>query len=418
MSARPSAGFLHPLWNTYAFFVTYANIDGWRPSNDPQAPKPDLDRWILSELNELIERETAALDDYDATAAARALERFVDVLSNWYVRRSRRRFWSSARTGAAADLEAKTSAYETLHAVLTTLARLLAPLTPYLAEEMWRNLVAEQDQSATESVHLADWPAADADQIDHALNDEMALVQRVASLGRAARSSAGIRVRPAARRRQRRRPQRRRRHHRRAPRPHNRPTNSTSNRSALPRPAQTRAATRSSPICECSAPASARNCPALRGALTSLPAELASHIAQTIEAGQTVEIEGIALGPDDLLIESEAGGDSAAASAEDEVCSVSLDTDVSESLAQEGLVREVIHRIQNLRRDSGLHPADRIALTLATGDEELGAALATFEDLIATETLATDIALSASERTHQTSASIDGAQLHLSLDRA
>ena len=252
--------FLHTLWNTYAFFVTYANIDGWRPSSDPPAPKPDLDRWILSELNALIERETAALDDYDATAAARALERFVDVLSNWYVRRSRRRFWSSARTGAAADLEAKTSAYETLHTVLTTLARLLAPLTPYLAEEMWRNLVAEQDQNAAESVHLAEWPAADAEQIDHALNDEMALVQRVASLGRAARSSAGIRVRQplaavsvavrtaadaATVERT----------------PTRSPTNSTSNRSALPRPAQTRAATRSSPICECSAPASVRDCP-------------------------------------------------------------------------------------------------------------------------------------------------------------
>jgi len=171
--------FLHTLWNTYAFFITYANIDGWRPSAAPAAAPLDLDRWIISELHALIERTTAALDDYDATAAARALERFVDALSNWYVRRSRRRFWSSARS-AEANLQAKTAAYETLYTVLTTLARLLAPLTPYLAEELWRNLAAEQDPSAPESVHLADWPSADSGQIDAALNDERSLVQRAA----------------------------------------------------------------------------------------------------------------------------------------------------------------------------------------------------------------------------------------------
>ena len=426
--------FLHTLWNTYAFFVTYAIIDGWRPSSDPPAPKPDLDRWILSELNELIERETAALDDYDATAAARALERFVDVLSNWYVRRSRRRFWSSARTGAAADLEAKTSAYETLHTVLTTLARLLAPLTPYLAEEMWRNLVAEQDPNAAESVHLADWPVADADQIDHALNDEMALVQRVASLGRAARSSAGIRVRqPLA--------------------AVSVAVRNAADAATVERHAHTiadelnvkqvslaEAGSNSrrytiKPNLRVLGPRLGSQLPALRGALTSLPAELASHIAQTIEAGQTVEIEGIALGPDDLLIESETGGDSAAASAEDEVCSVSLDTDVSESLAQEGLAREVIHRIQNLRRDSGLDPADRIQLTLLAPADPRIRALGVFEQLIAAETLASDyqLLLSSADRTdseppiyasealkdaHRASVSIDGLRIEVLLDRA
>ena len=272
------------------------------------------------------------------------------------MRRSRRRFWSSARTGAAADLEAKTSAYETLQRRPHDTGALLAPLTPYLAEEMWRNLVAEQDHDAAESVHLADWPATDADQIDHALNDEMALVQRVASLGRAARSSAGIRVRqPLA--------------------AVSVAVRTAADAATVERHAHTiadelnvkqvslaEAGSNSrrytiKPNLRVLGPRLGSQLPALRGALTSLPAELASHIAQTIEAGQTVEIEGIALGPDDLLIESETGGDSAAASAEDEVCSVSLDTDVSESLAQEGLAREVIHRIQNLRRDSGSTPS-------------------------------------------------------------
>ena len=187
--------FLHTLWNTYSFFVTYANIDGWRPDPNPSAPTVELDRWIISELHALIGRVTEALDDYDPTVAAREIDGFVDSLSNWYVRRSRRRFWSSARGGAAADLDAKRSAYQTLHTVLTTLAKLLAPMTPYLAEDIWRNLAAEVDASLPESVHLADWPVADAALVDETLNREMQLVQRVASLGRSARSGAGIKVR-------------------------------------------------------------------------------------------------------------------------------------------------------------------------------------------------------------------------------
>ncbi len=410
--------FLHTLWNTYAFFVTYANIDGWRPSTAAPTPPLDLDRWIISELHALIERTTTALDDYDATAAARALERFVDALSNWYVRRSRRRFWSSARS-AEANRQAKTAAYETLYTVLTTLARLLAPLTPYLAEEIWRNLAAEQDPSAPESVHLADWPSADGGRIDAALNEEMSLVQRAASLGRAARSSAGIKVRqPLARL--------------------SVAVRSAAHGAAIERHAATIAdelnvkrvdlaaagagARRYTikPNLRVLGPRLGPRLPALRGALSSLPPELAGHIAQAAEAGETIEIEGVALGPNDLLIESEAeaGGGSGAAAA-DEVLSVRLDTEISQALAREGLAREVIHRVQALRRDSGLDPADRIQLVLATEDAALAAALAAFEPLIAAETLAVGIASSPQhEHPHRAAASINGAALDLFLDRA
>ena len=142
------------LWNVYSFFVSYANIDGLDPRERPEGETPELDRWLLSELNALIERVTAGLDDYDPTVAARAIETFVDDLSNWYVRRSRRRFWRGV-SGADAD---KRSAYFTLHTALTTLARLLAPFTPFLAEELWGNLTRALDGDAPESVHLADWP--------------------------------------------------------------------------------------------------------------------------------------------------------------------------------------------------------------------------------------------------------------------
>ena len=143
-----------PPWNVYSFFVSYANIDGLDPRERPAGDPPELDRWLLSELNALTERVTAGLDDYDPTVAARAIESFVDDLSNWYVRRSRRRFWR----GVSGDDADKRSAYFTLHTALTTLARLLAPFTPFLAEELWANLARSIDGDAPESVHLADWP--------------------------------------------------------------------------------------------------------------------------------------------------------------------------------------------------------------------------------------------------------------------
>ena len=132
---------------------------------------------------------TDSLDNYDPTNAGRRIEGFVDVLSNWYVRRSRRRFWKSEN-----DAE-KQSAYDTLYGCLVTLSKLIAPFTPFLAEELYRNLVYAVDSSAPESVHLASFPEADESLIDPALNDEARLAMKVSSLGRAARSKAGIKVR-------------------------------------------------------------------------------------------------------------------------------------------------------------------------------------------------------------------------------
>ena len=412
--------FLHTLWNTYSFFVTYANIDGWRPTARTGAPTVELDRWILSELHSLIGRVTEALDDYDPTTAAREIDGFVDSLSNWYVRRSRRRFWSSARGGAAADLGAKQSAYLTLYEVLTTLARLLAPMTPYLAEDIWRNLVAELDVSAPESVHLARWPEIDASLIDESLNQDMALVQRVASLGRSARSAAGLRVRqPLA-------------------------AVSVAVRSARDADAVERlrdtiaeelnvksvtladAASDSrrytiKPNLRTLGPRIGPKLPALRAALSDLPPELASHIAQAAESGQKIEVEGVELEPADLLIEVDTEAAASAASAEDERCSVQLATDMTAELIAEGKAREVINRIQGLRRDSGLDPDNRILLRMASEDAELRSALTTFESLIAAETLATSITMDV-ERSqlspNRAEADIDGARVDLSLERA
>ena len=172
--------FLITLWNTYSFFVTYANLDGWTPPATPVSAEHVLDRWIRSRLHRTVQVVTEALDDFDALSGAQALERLVDDLSNWYVRRSRPRFWKSSDPVAHA----------VLHECLTTTALLLAPYCPFLADEMYRNLAGTDD-----SVHFQDWPTAETGSLDPELDADMDLARRVTSLGRAARVDAGVRTR-------------------------------------------------------------------------------------------------------------------------------------------------------------------------------------------------------------------------------
>src|SRR5262249_23080238 len=180
--------FVLTLWNSYAFFVTYANLDGWRP---PAAAGPSqaIDRWAFSRLHALVRDVTRMLDDYDVHGPARAIEGFVEELSNWYVRRNRRRFWK------AENDEDKRAASGTLYSSLTTVARLIAPFMPFIAEALYRNLVADQDPDAARSVHLAAWPEADPALIDETLLADTAVLLATCSLGRAVRRTVGIKVR-------------------------------------------------------------------------------------------------------------------------------------------------------------------------------------------------------------------------------
>ena len=188
--AEVTRRFLLMLWNVYSFFITYANIDHFTPGSEGASLAPsELDRWVISELNQLIVDVDAALDGYNPTEAGRKVENFVNDLSNWYVRRSRRRFWKSEND---AD---KMSAYTTLYQCLVTLSKLLAPFTPFLAEELYQNLVCSAFPEAPGSVHLTDFPLADVTKIDKRLVADTRLVMKVSSLGRAARSQAGIKVR-------------------------------------------------------------------------------------------------------------------------------------------------------------------------------------------------------------------------------
>ena len=180
------------LWNIYSFFVGYAAIDKFDPSQKPGGWKPEneLDRWVLSELNELVAEVDRCMENYDPTNAGRRIQEFVDRLSNWYVRRSRRRFWRSDEGDAD-----KLSGYVTLHTCLVTVAKLMAPLAPFVSEEIYQNLVCSVDPDAPDSVHLAAFPVADASLVDEGLMEATRLAMRISSMGRAARSKSGLKVR-------------------------------------------------------------------------------------------------------------------------------------------------------------------------------------------------------------------------------
>ncbi|MBQ6509178.1 MAG: isoleucine--tRNA ligase [Flexilinea sp.] len=182
-------GFTLQLWNTYSFFVTYANLDSWDPNAAGEPEYSDMDRWLLSALNALVRDITNAYENYDVNAATRPIQNFVNTLSNWYLRRSRRRFWKSE-----GDSD-KNAAYATLYQALVTVAKLIAPAMPFIADELYRNLVVSVDPSAPESVHMADWPKYDEAKIDEQLNHEMDLIIDLASLGHAARNKANRKVR-------------------------------------------------------------------------------------------------------------------------------------------------------------------------------------------------------------------------------
>ncbi len=188
-------GFLLPLWNALSFFTIYANLDGWHPGAEEPSfdQRPALDRWILLRLGRLTADTTARLDGYDLTAAARGIEELLGDLTNWYIRRSRDRFW--APNGDASSQAVKASAYAALYEVLTTLTKLIAPFTPFVAEVLHKHLVRSQIDGAPVSVHLEDWPVPAPGRADEALERGMAAIQRIVTLGHAARNLHGLKTR-------------------------------------------------------------------------------------------------------------------------------------------------------------------------------------------------------------------------------
>jgi len=356
--------FLLTLWNTYSFFVTYANLDGFDPAKAPKGTSSDLDRWVLSELNALVQKVTAGLEQYDPTTSGRAIQDFVDDLSNWYVRRSRRRFWKG---GEDAD---SLAAYHTLYTCLVTVAKLMAPFAPFVSEAIYQNLVLSVGPDAPESVHLAQWPEAEPAAIDQHLMSETRLVMRVVSLGRAARSKAGLKVRqPLA-------------------------------KATLF--VQTVAEADSLRRLE-------------EQILDELNVKALVPLALPEVFKEQYQTRTPITRPDDLLarlseneklFEDEAG------------YAVAVDAHITPELADEGLARDMVHRIQNMRKSAGYDISDRITVYHGAS-ARLRRVFASHADYIRKETLAENLVEAAPpDGAHEEEHEIGGEAVTIAVRRA
>ncbi len=370
------------LWNTYSFFVTYANLDGWKPDANAKLEYSPIDQWLRSSLHALIRDVTDALENYDVLGATRPIETFVDILSNWYLRRSRRRFWKSE---SDAD---KQAAYATMYEALVAISKLIAPTMPFMAETLYQNLVRSFDTSAPESVHLAEWPKFDEDVINDKLNREMGLVMRLASLGHAARNKANRKVRQ----------------------PLLEVAFAVGNRDEmrvveehadlleeelnvkhvrLLNAAGEAVSFALNPLPKQLGQKYGNLFPELRKAILALDVD---KTAPELLAGQSVKVS-ITSGEYEILpeeIEVRVTAKSGYSVAADGAYLAALVTDLTPELVKEGLAREFVRRVQDLRKSADLDIADRIHLYY-TATPGLLEAVSAFADYVKGETLAVDL---------------------------
>ena len=374
-------------WNTVSFLVLYANAaaaqgQAWSPAMASAAPPPSarplIDRWVLSELSLVTSDVTEALEAFDTAAAGRRLAAFVDDLSNWYVRRSRRRFWE----GPGSDDGA--AAFATLYQCLETLTRLMAPITPFLTEHVWGVLRGED---APDSVHLATWPEVDQALIDEGLSGQMGLARRLVELGRAARAAASIGVRQ----------------------PLPRAFAGAAGFADLPAELRDQVArelnvrsleTLSSvgedltdyhvkPNFRSLGRRFGKSTQGVAAAVAAFdPARLASELRDNGTVPVTVGGEEVTLGPDDVIVTQTPRVGWTVASEGGET--VALETEITPELRREGLAREVIRLVQDARKADGLDVTDRIVVWWRARDDSLAAALAEHARLVAGEVLAVE----------------------------
>jgi len=375
--------FLLTLWNTYSFFVTYANIDRFVPepgdgdnwSRGVDAGQlPSLDRWILSELHSLVKRVDDGLMEYEITGSARDIESFVDALSNWYVRRSRRRFWKSEN-----DLD-KQNAYHTLYECLVTVSKLLAPFTPFMSEELYQNLVRTVDAAAPESVHLCFYPVPNTSIIDERLMADTELVMKVVSLGRAARNKATIKVRQplkevAVKVRNREEEKALRRLEQQVLEELNvKQLSFVKDENQL-----VTYEVRGKP--NLLGPKYGKEMPAVvRQLQQASPAE----VARRVRAGESVKVGPYVLLPDEIdVVTKEREGYSVAREGD---YLVAVNTALTPALVKEGVARELVHRIQTMRKAAGFRIEEYIE-TYYRGTPEINSVIKEHSDYIRQETL-------------------------------
>jgi isoleucyl-tRNA synthetase len=406
--------FLIPLWNVYAFFVTYANIDGWEPGNDAEPVYSELDRWILARLNQLINEVTRRLEHYEPDRATEAIEAFIDDLSNWYLRRSRRRFWAKAGVDEASDAD-KEAAYATLYQVLVTLSRILAPFTPFVVEAMHQNLVRNTGAGGPDSVHHCGWPEPMQAWEDQQLIGEMRLIQSLVSMGHAARNSASRKLRqPLAEAAFR--------------------VSSSTEENTIRKyddlireelnVKHVRLLDTATEAVEYQLKALPKQLgqkygakfPSIREAVRGLEAEPA---AERLIAGQTIEVdlegETLTLEPDEVEVRVEAHEGFAAVAEGAYVAA--LDTELTEALVYEGLAREFVRRVQELRKQADFNVDDRIRVEYHASDV-LAKAIKQNTEYIQGETIALSLAETDSPDGEQTAEdAFDGEQIKFSVER-
>ena len=359
-------GFLLPLWNAYSFFVTYANVDGWSPSggrafdpDTPEGPPPAssnlLDRWALARLEETAAAVTRGLENSDPQGATQAAEGFLDDLTNWYIRRSRRRFWRGRPEAGGSDAD-KESAYATLYYLLVRFTRLLAPFVPFVSEAVYQNLVRGAFPQARESVHHTAWPLPAPQAGSGRLLEAMALARSITSLGLSARNSAGLKVRqPLARAYAWVRPPA--------------PELEAGLREIVADELNVRGfelvedpgrlvGYRVLPNLKLLGPRLGARLPARRAALEQEPARAAAAAS----AGQPLRLElqgeGVELAPEELLVQTLPAPGLAAASGP--AATVAVEVELTPELRREGLARELVRRLQAMRREAGFNVSDRI----------------------------------------------------------
>ena len=301
---------LIPLWNSYAFFVNYARLDEFDPTAEtiPVADRPEIDRWILSNLQSVLQVAQEEMPKYNVAAFCKAAENFLDDLTNWYIRRNRRRFW---RSKDASDTD-KTAAYQTLYEVLVTLCKALAPMTPFMAERMYQNLVGGSNADSPESVHLCEYPMPDESLLDPTLNLRTATAQRHGKL--------------------------------------------------------------------------------LGVIRTELP-QLDPAILAPLRSGQSVTVElggeQIELGPDDVMVSTEQASDWSCA--DEDGIQIAISTVTTPELEREGMARDFVRQVQQLRKDADLQIQDRIKVQFQSDSSDIATAVAEWSDYIQNETLAESI---------------------------
>jgi isoleucyl-tRNA synthetase len=367
---------LLPWWNAYKFFVTYALVDEWTPALTPAGRSSNiLDRWILSRQQTLIRRTSEEMEAYRLYNVVPALLDFLDELTNWYVRLNRRRFWSEN------DNDDKRFAYRTLYEVLMGFAKLMAPFTPFLSDAIYRNLRTLQEEKTEESVHLESFPSYEAQLGDVELEDAVARMQRVILLGRSLRNERKVKVRMPLR------------------------TLTIFHRQQrildelVPLEGYIREELNVKEVCYSTAEdekvilSAKPNAKLLGprfgkqfGAVAKKIATLTLEQMLTLEAGETLLLDGEAFRPEEVQVLRQAR-DAAPDVRSDRFISIELPCDLDQELIAEGLAREIIHAIQQLRKEAGYRVEDRIAITYET-DGRLGAAIDQHAQYIQEETLA------------------------------